>query len=188
MSFSLNEADVTAKKAARGAGYEWGLAEEAGKAVRWLCRNGLHGCSAMAELVQAAPTMACPLAAGLSMSDFPERLREGEIQFEMLDAPLMVLPFAALAAQHLETTVTVHINERAFVTDGHRVSSAPAPSSDRVLVRLGGHMENPLPEYSRAEPNETAWSILANSAHKTYAPATEESRKLGAGAGESDND
>ena len=33
MNLSLNEVDAMAKKAARGAGYSWGLAEEAGKAT-----------------------------------------------------------------------------------------------------------------------------------------------------------
>ena len=40
MNLSLNEVEATAKKATRGAGYPWGLAEEAGKAVRWLCGAG----------------------------------------------------------------------------------------------------------------------------------------------------
>ena len=31
MNWSLNELDAMARKAARGAGYSWGLAEEAGR-------------------------------------------------------------------------------------------------------------------------------------------------------------
>ncbi|NND22495.1 MAG: DUF3726 domain-containing protein, partial [Silicimonas sp.] len=41
MSYSLNEVEATAKKAARGAGYPWGLAEEAAKATRWLCAHDI---------------------------------------------------------------------------------------------------------------------------------------------------
>ena len=33
MSFALNEIEATANKAARGAGLDWGIAEEAGKVV-----------------------------------------------------------------------------------------------------------------------------------------------------------
>lgn len=40
MSFALNEIEATAKRATRGAGYDWGLAEDASKAVRWLCARG----------------------------------------------------------------------------------------------------------------------------------------------------
>ena len=41
MWVSLNEIESTALKAARGAGYNWGLAEEAGQAARWLAMRGL---------------------------------------------------------------------------------------------------------------------------------------------------
>ena len=34
MSFSLNEIEAMGRRAARGAGLHWGIAEEAGKAVR----------------------------------------------------------------------------------------------------------------------------------------------------------
>ncbi|MEL7259121.1 MAG: DUF3726 domain-containing protein, partial [Pseudomonadota bacterium] len=43
MSWSLNEVESLARKAARGAGYSWGLAEEAGKATRWTCAAGWPG-------------------------------------------------------------------------------------------------------------------------------------------------
>ena len=41
MWVSLNEIEQTASKGARGAGYGWGLAEEAGAAARWLAMRGL---------------------------------------------------------------------------------------------------------------------------------------------------
>ena len=47
MNYSLNAVESTAKRAARGAGYPWGLAEEAGKATRWLSHQGLEGCGAL---------------------------------------------------------------------------------------------------------------------------------------------
>ena len=41
MSYSLNEYEALALRAARGAGLSWGLAEEAGKAVKILSSLGL---------------------------------------------------------------------------------------------------------------------------------------------------
>ncbi len=38
---SLNEIETTTLKAARSAGYSWGMAEEAGRACRWLAMRGL---------------------------------------------------------------------------------------------------------------------------------------------------
>ena len=43
MTWSLNEIETLSRKAARGAGLSWGLAEEAGKATRWLAAAGLPG-------------------------------------------------------------------------------------------------------------------------------------------------
>ncbi len=58
MTFSLNEVEVTSKKATRGAGYSWGLAEEAGKATRWLCAHELNGCGALVALLTKTDGMA----------------------------------------------------------------------------------------------------------------------------------
>ena len=43
MTFALNEIEAMAKGAARGAGFDWGIAEETGKSVRWLAARGLPG-------------------------------------------------------------------------------------------------------------------------------------------------
>ena len=41
MNLSLNEAQALAKKAAKGAGINWGAAHETGRAVRWLLEQGI---------------------------------------------------------------------------------------------------------------------------------------------------
>ena len=43
MTFALNEIEAMAKGAARGAGFDWGIAEETGQSVRWLAARGLPG-------------------------------------------------------------------------------------------------------------------------------------------------
>lgn len=75
---SLNEIQTQATKAARGAGLPWGVAEEAGRAARWLEVRGLAGLSSLDGALD-----------GLSVSDwqhcFPVpdgtawRARSGEI-------------------------------------------------------------------------------------------------------------
>ncbi len=44
---SRNQIQHTARKATRGAGLPWGLADDAGYAVRWLCDHGLDGAAAL---------------------------------------------------------------------------------------------------------------------------------------------
>ena len=48
-NYSLGEIDALARKATRGAGYSWGIAEEAGKAVRWLSAYGFSGAETLAK-------------------------------------------------------------------------------------------------------------------------------------------
>jgi hypothetical protein len=87
--YSLNEVDAAAKRAARGIGVPWGIAEEAGKAVRWLTAAGLPGAQALAALLTrldgrpyrgfcptaglglwaAGSGVLCPLATGASLAD-----------------------------------------------------------------------------------------------------------------------
>ena len=44
------------------------------------------------------------------------------------------------------------------------------------------------PAETRAHPDPAAWQALLGLAHRTYAPATEASRRLGAGSGLRDDD
>ena len=63
MHASLNEIESLCKKAARGAGLSWGLAEEAGKAARWLSAHGLDGPGVLArscDRMTAVPTSNWP--------------------------------------------------------------------------------------------------------------------------------
>ena len=205
MSFSLNEVEVTAKKAARGAGYSWGLAEEAGKATRWLCAQGLDGCAALAALLgdprHEIPTCdgvvwsgsgaLCPLATGAALSDFAENLADGPIRLVEVVQPQLLLPFAAGAARHLGTVLTLSCDTLTARTDGTGLDLALIPSppgTSDVTVSRGAAMAGARSIQTRAAPDPAIWAILTGLAARTYAPATDASRRLGAGAGLSDND
>ena len=210
MTVSLNEVEATAKKAARGAGYPWGLAEEAAKAVRWLCANDIDGCRVLAGLLtrfddtdlaahspapgeaewRATTGMLCPLVTGAALSDRAFALTEREIILAAGAAPSLLIPFAAQAARQMRTPVTVAWPGGAAVTDGDLISVSGEVGEDagNVTVRLGGSLDAPNRRSSRAAPDRQAWETLNRLAHRTYAPATEESRLLGAGAGLSDTD
>lgn len=209
MTLSLNEADALAKKAVRGAGYPWGMAEEAGKAVRWLCHNGVDGCASLGRMLEqldgkdmkdlrpdlsgggwsASGGPLCPLAAGTALADMAPALGHGAITMNALVEPLLILPFAAAAALQLEQSVTLQSEDWTASTDGHKlVSSGPIVRNGIAVIRLSTGFENPRPQRTRAAPNSRAFEILNRFAHRTYAPATEASRLKGAGAGTSDND
>lgn len=211
MSLSLNEVEALAKKAARGAGYPWGIAEETGKAVRWLCALDVDGCAALAdyltecdgaELSNRVPVKGnawtsrgdrlCPLLAGAALSDLADTLRDGNLRLESVAHPILLAPFAGLSAQHLEACVVLEWNDASAATDGKALAlrgdiRSPAAT---VIARLGTRLDPAHRRLarSRADPDDDTLAALNRLAHRTYAPATEASRLSGAGAGLSDND
>ena len=52
-SWSVSEASSLAIKAARGVGMPWGIAEEAGFALRWLTQSGAPGVTALCRYLSA---------------------------------------------------------------------------------------------------------------------------------------
>ena len=210
MTLSLNEIEATAKKAARGAGYSWGLAEEAGRATRWLCCYDLDGCAALAGLLDrtdganiadwspvpgdavwsASDGLLCPLATGAAISDRAHEISEGEIRLGEIAKPIMLAPFAAYVAQQIGKPVSFKCSEAEFLTDGERISlkGRPPEVSPWASIAIGGAVDEPMKRRQRGNPDAGDWKTLTAFAHRTYAPATEESRIKGAGAGLSDND
>ena len=216
MTYSLNEIEALAKKATRGAGRSWGIAEEAGKAVRWLVSNGLPGAEALAELLvetdgrpeaerspmslegpwRSQTGTLCPLAVGTALNDCAETILQGQgARMENVVCPVLVVPFAGWAAIHLNTRVVVSWGDIQIGTDGWAVWTdnrdqqlrdlAPA---DVTCGRAGTMHASPTTPALRGTIAMDVWQRLDAFAHRTYAPATEASRLLGAGAGVSDND
>ncbi|EAP75795.1 MULTISPECIES: DUF3726 domain-containing protein [Roseovarius] len=215
MSWSLGEIEGLAKKATRGAGYSWGLAEEAGRATRWLCAMGLDGAAALAQVLaacdRAEPSMIrparlaapwaapggrlCPISAGATLCDLAETLAAGEvITLEDVIEPLLLYPFVAAAAEMTGTGLRLSY-EGVTITRFERCSYLSAADPRRPLAALA--------EVARADsaprglPVRRAWrghiepgdaARLGAMAHRTYAPDTEASRLAGAGAGLTDND
>lgn len=194
MSWSLVEIRALALKAARGAGLSWGLAEEAGFAVRWLQARELPGVQALALYLEQCEkhgldASKCPLQIGAGVSDgaSPEDSELGEVR-----TPLLLIPFIAqslavtscrLQCENLDFTIaedgcmTSNPDEQLLVTEA------------KCKLVSGGEIVPPMSRASRVPESEAVHvSTLAKFAHRTYAPATEESRLAGAGAGLSDND
>ncbi|MFT4959873.1 MAG: hypothetical protein ACI92Z_000950 [Paracoccaceae bacterium] len=213
MTLSLNEVETTAKKAARGAGHSWGLAEEAGRATRWLCAHGFDGCAALAALLSkdgvghrdwapyalsndwfAVSGTLCSLRAGVALSDSAVMLKQGDLRLRSVALPMLLIPFAANAARHLGTSINLAWPGASITTDGTNVgvqenkTALSADCADVVRLSLGGKILAPNARKTRVSPQGSDWQSLTEFASLTYAPATEESRRLGAGGDLSDND
>lgn len=210
MTYALNEIEATAKRATRGAGYPWGLAEEAAKATRWLCANGYDGAKVLASALTQnmashlrdhtplnpkgtwqANNALCPLITGAALSDFAFRLTDGPISLRDIVSPALLLPFAAMAARQLDCAVSLECDGFSAILRPHGLSQkGTCPDHTSAMsVSLCGTATATNALHVRATPDSDAWATLNALAHNTYAPATEESRRLGAGGSElTDND
>ena len=199
MSWSLGETAALALKAARGAGMSWGLAEETAASVVWLHSRGLPGISALCSyLGQAAapqsPEGSCPIMTGCAlidgMMDVPETSSQ-TLDLGHVHAPLLLLPFVArlepghywLQAPGLQGTVDI--------ANGDGWQSHCLRGSGSCTVSLGDRpqIDPALEMITRVNGRFTCCvERLDAYAHRTYAPATGQSRMSGAGAGLTDND
>ena len=216
MSHSLNEIESLAKQAARGTGLSWGMAQEAAKATRWLVSHDLPGVTLLADVLtqndhvshtRIAPTSLdgkwsarsrtlCPLASGVALNDCADRLASGQsLEMGQVSHPLLVVPFAAWASLHIEKPVVVTWMSIRVETDGFKIWYADpmgeidVPIAESLTCAPANRLDDcAIAPNHRGTPCRTAWALLGVFAGRTHAPATAESRRLGAGAGVSDND
>ena len=218
MNLSLGELEALCRKAARGAGLDWGTAEEAGRATRRLAAVALPGPELLlARLVahdgasardlsprsldgewRARGGALCPILAGTALADAAARLEDGaELVLHDVVTPLLLVPFAGLAARWLGRPVGVAWADLAWLDDGTtlRAGGALERTCDaradtlrcRAATEPGTRMGEPLPRVTRAHLDPDSLDGLDAFVRRTYAPATEESRRLGAGGASVDD-
>lgn len=216
MNVSFNEIETLSKRAASGAGYSWGLADEAGKATRWLMAYGFPGVDILLEIlrvkqmssgVEATPVFAdgiwqtqsgslCPLVAGAILCDRATLITEDiGIRFRSVRQPLALAPYAATAARisnaafelSWDNTIMMITAHDTAITTGNTASENQAIADVRCR-RIGHVIANPIKRVTGCTVDGTAWHGLKEFAHRMFAPTSEASRLAGAGAGITDND
>lgn len=216
MIWSLNEIDALCRKAAKGSGLSWGLAEEAGKAARWLAEQGIPGPTLLAQLLKrndgtpyadlvptevvgvwtSAGGTLCPLIAGAALCDRAEKIANGAgVTLARIAFPLLLAPYAdaiarprglCIALTWQGTTLTLTPGGLVFAGDAGTLLS---PEAKTVSISIESQPKGAaLAIRNGREIPPEASCVLHAFAHRTYAPATEASRAAGAGAGTSDND
>lgn len=218
MICSLNEIEAEIRKAARGAGLPWGLAEEAGKAARWLEMHGMRGAPLFAALFEsyggrlyeaiamvsgeglwrARGGMLCPLVAGVGLSDRAHEIAAGRtIDMEAVSWPVLLAPFAAALSSATGAAIALRWPGVgfAFARDGVRLAADHGAMNAALAPRAscGPMTGDPrgrrlTPEIANMPVEEAAWSRLETFVQRTYVPASDESRLKGAGAGLLDTD
>jgi hypothetical protein len=214
MFVSLNEVESTVRKAFRGSDYHWGEAEEAGKAAVWLVRRKLPVMEPFlrllrsldgspeslrpivsADIWRSASGRLCPILTGISLADAAMELKiGGNMRFENVLTPILLAPFASLAADTRQLNLSLHWPGNEIIVQGHEFDgdlvNAEEPATIILTVRPpDGTFEAATSGEERTmEVDSGLWAELNRFAAETYVPASARSRAVGAGAGLTDND
>ncbi len=208
MSWSLVETRTLAIKAACGAGFSWGIAEEAGFAVHWLQAQGAPGVEALGRLLEwgEKPGNKCsPVRLSDNVSEPVGQASPLELGAALMDAnrsncsalgrvcqPLLLVPFIAAktngqGCRLIWGDISIVLGSDCFHSTAPR-DALLTEAASCFLSTLDDELPTPA-HYQRVPDDDSqAIDLLGRYAARTYAPATEISRLAGAGAGLTDND
>ena len=139
----------------------------------------------------------CPITLGVTLCDCADRLAAHACVAGPVARPLLLAPFIATAARILGrplildvSGMQVVLNERGDPSGDLLALDMPDAAKIRCAVVVG---PLPLLQVKAASTrgiatDPQAWEKLAIYVHRTYVPASERSRREGAGAGLIDND
>ncbi len=189
-------------KAARGAGFSWGLAEEAGAAATWLVQHGIDGPALLLQRLTigplAGPTLPwssqhhlqCPISLGAALCDHVDlpqtNLQAGPIELGPVATPELLLPFLSRMAKKKGHALKFTDNGRDMVlSDDGRVAIATAEKQSeaqpKARISYAGALDH-------ADAFDVCCGISAQTiknlnvfAMRTTVPTSEASR-AGAGA------
>ena len=202
---SGNEVETLAMKAARGAGMDWGLAEEAGHAARWLHQRGVNSLTPLTELLDAAQSTGwtamrpagleqlfarkgdclCPITLGTVLTDMARLPRHG---IGAVAQPVLLIPFLGSLAGTLARPITMQVGaSQIIVTPQGRLSTDALPSSGiPTLSPSGTAIDQGEKHASPCYPTGTLNRLNAY-ALETTVPVSDASR-ADAGSALDDND
>ena len=191
---SHNEVGSLLYKAAVGAGYPVGIAEEVGRAGGWLSARGVDGVRAVRLALDGDAADRSVLqreVAGLDRffvaADRPARLMAGSPQILLAGLAAVMLPATVACVRLLFANGGVAAVSRGdlFGMGG----DLPFDAGEVSVVALASVPSAPAcPFQPRIAVREADWRALSAWAARTYVPESEVSRAVGAGAGVTDND
>ncbi len=213
---SGNEIDAMVKRAMRGVGASWGLAEEAGKSASWLACHGLTSASVMQTLAMlndgeayenlrpriadgvwtASGGRLCPIATGAALADLFDLICTGPgVELRDVSCPVILVPFVGRASAMTGGVVTLQWDGAAFEISNGNVAVIDGTASDVAqadVVKIAPEpaFNGTALAYQAGDVPVDAeiWQQLNTLAYRTFVPDSAASRLAGAGAGLTDND
>ena len=201
---TLSEIDTTSKRAARGAGFSWGIAEEVGKNMRLLELFGLPGIKNLNQFLKdykekkfqkvtlisdtnnANKYPFCPIILGVNFIDQVNLLdKKINIQISNVAFPLLFLPFVSRASEMIGKRIFLKIEEKEFLLNLNQ--SIYSNYLKNEILEVCNTINISFIENSNSF-NENEWKELYKLSEDTFVEETESLKIGAAGAGLTDND
>ncbi len=193
IDLSLNEVEGMALKAARGSGLPWGVAEDVGRAAAWMAGHAGEWAEPLLGLLEAPPARdENPLLLAGLLADGMAGARSRTA--ERVVAPAWVVPGVLLASGMRRFTLrlgTAEIRSGATATCPATALADLPPGP--VVLRFPATDPPGLPfpivaRFRRSVIGMDQWRRLDALAQRTYVPASDDSRRRGAGGARLDDD
>ena len=201
---SLSEIDTTSKRATRGAGFSWGIAEEVGKNMRLLELYGLPGIKNLNKFLKdykekkfqkitlisennnANKYPFCPIILGTNFIDQVNLLdKKNNIQISNVAFPILFLPFASRASEIVGKKIFLKIEEKEFLLNLNQ--SIYSNYLKNEVLEICNTINISFIE-NKNSFNENEWKELYKLSEDTFVEETESLKIGAAGAGLTDND
>jgi len=201
---SFSEIDTTSKRAARAAGYSWGISEEVGKNIKLLEFFGLPGIKNLIYFLKkkklekfenlslitadnkTTKTKFCPLISGTSFLDQAKSLENlKEIKFNNIAFPILFLPFVSRASELIGKRLFLKIDKSEYLLNFNKkiysnfLTNDVIEFADNVLIKFLNNSDS---------FTENEWKELYKLSEDTFVEERESLKKDSAGAGLTDND
>ena len=195
--YSLTEIEAHCKKAARGAGYEWGEADDLAKAVRWLCAYGQNGLQVLLTLLQdvdgrteeCRPTPAlfkgeqqtevCGLSLGCALADRGADALNGITIHANILCPMIAIAVLGNSLHDCSMKITTDNGIASISTSYAEFDGTFKTVKSMQFEKQALSSKDTLQRMTHVTAE--LWAAINVYTHRTYVPATEESRLKGAG-------
>ena len=201
---SLSEIETTSKRASRGVGFSWGIAEEVGKCIRLLELFGLPGIKNLNEYYQkkdkenfdniklinqkntSNKNSLCPISLGISCLDQIRKIENyNECSFKNVAYPLLLLPFLSRSSEIIGKKILVVLDKYEFLLNFNTNISSNSlkkkfPSKAKIVKIFFLDNKDSFTDYD--------WKNLYKLSENTFVEESDSLKKGAAGAGLNDND
>ncbi|MDX8523618.1 DUF3726 domain-containing protein [Mesorhizobium sp. MSK_1335] len=191
IDLSLNEVETLSTKAARGAGFSWGLAEDIGRAARRIAVEDQSWGVAMLSLAENAQSFAGPDPARAAGWRKGEADKPAERPLCPIRTAALLLddppPADAMPLTILDVGLPIWLDAMLRRSTMRMAQPAALLTRADVVIERRTEIEQPAAG-QRGTVDQQTLAALNSFAAKTYVPESERSRVRGAGGGRVDDE